>query len=133
MPAWMFEAKAHIRYQNAVDFGRHDEIALGQAVDLVRVNRHFRFAPGQQNVGVVALLLRDCAGTVHKGERFLKIGEFKRLVQMMLSDYLPIGQLIFERVQRSAFERENAAAAGNARLVGKRHRRFTSSERYLPS
>jgi hypothetical protein len=32
---------------NAVDFGAKDEIALGEAVDLVHVRGHFRFAPSR--------------------------------------------------------------------------------------
>jgi hypothetical protein len=103
--------------RNPVDFGGEHEIAFGQSVDLVREGGYFRLAPGQQNVGMVALLFRDRAGAVDEVERFLKIGEAENLVQMMLGDDFPIGQFSFEGGQGVAFERGNAAAAGNAGLV----------------
>jgi hypothetical protein len=65
----------------------------------------------------MALLLRDPARAIHKIERLLKVGEFKRSVKMMLPDHFPIGQLRLKRVKRIALERGNAAAAGNTGLV----------------
>ena len=103
---------------NPVDLRGQNEIALREAVDLVGEDCHFRFAPRQQNIGVVALLLRDGAGAVYKVECLLKIGKAEYSVQMMLPDHFPIGQLRMERIQRIAFERENATTAGNASLVG---------------
>ncbi len=51
-------------------------------------------------------------------ESLLEIGEAENLVQVVLVDDFPIGQFRVERVQRIALERGNAAAAGDAGLVG---------------
>ena len=51
---------------NAIDLRRQHEVALSQPVNLMRENRHFRLAPRKQNIGVMALLLRDPARAIHK-------------------------------------------------------------------
>jgi hypothetical protein len=38
-----------------VDLGRHDEVALRQAVDLVRPQCDLGFTPGKQDIGVMSL------------------------------------------------------------------------------
>src|SRR5580698_4734628 len=100
--------------RNPVDFGRQDKIALREAIDLVGVSGDFGFAPGKQDIRVMALFLGDGAGAVHEIESLLKIRELQYLVQMVLFDHLPIGQFRLERIQRIAFEWRNVAAAGNA-------------------
>ena len=48
-----------------VNFRRHDEIAFGQAVNLVGPQRDLDFAPGEQDVRVVPLLLGQLSNTVN--------------------------------------------------------------------
>lgn len=67
---------------------------------------------------MMRLLFGDGAGAVYEIEGFLEIGKFEYTVQMMVGDDFPIGQLGFEGVEGFAFERGNAAFAGNAGLVG---------------
>ena len=104
--------------RNPVDLCGHNEIALSQAIDLVRVDRNLGFAPGEKNIRMVALLFGDCAGTVHEIKRFFEVRETKCPVQMVLVHDLPIGQLSFEFVQGVSFKRGNAAFARNAGLIG---------------
>ena len=40
-----------------VDLRRHNEVALSQSVNFVGPERDFNFAPRQQNIRVVSLLL----------------------------------------------------------------------------
>ena len=54
--------------ENPVDLCRHDEVTLGEAVDLLRSHCDFGFAPLQQNVGMVALFLRQRSHSIHKIE-----------------------------------------------------------------
>ena len=68
-------SRSFLGWIKLVDLGRHDEVALGQAVDLVRPHGNFRFAPGQQDVGMMSLLLRDLSHPVHEVERLLEIRE----------------------------------------------------------
>ena len=51
-----------------VDFAGHDEIALSQAVDLVRPGCDLDSSPGKEDVRVVPLLFRKLTYSVHKLE-----------------------------------------------------------------
>jgi hypothetical protein len=55
-----------------IDLGRHNEIVLVQALDLVQLDR--AVAPAEADVGVVALRLGKGADLVDKLERFLVSG-----------------------------------------------------------
>jgi hypothetical protein len=67
---------------------------------------------------MMRLFLRDRAGAIHEIERCFEIGKLERLMQMMLVDHFPIGQLGFERVEGVALKRGNTAFARYARLFG---------------
>src|SRR5437870_170759 len=78
-----------------------DEVAFGEAVDLVGPNRDFDPAPGQVNVRMMTLLFGEFADLVGKGERLKKIFEREFLLQMMPVDDLPaIAKLLQQVGQR---------------------------------
>src|SRR5262249_49406759 len=93
---------------------REDEVALGETVDLVRPDRHADLAPGEQNVRVMSLLLGEVTDLVGEGERRLEVGELEGLLEVVLVDHVPGGELGAVTVELGAFERGHAAAARHA-------------------
>jgi hypothetical protein len=104
---------------HAINLRGHDEIALREAVDLVSPNRDVNFAPRQQNVGMVSLLLGYRANAVYEFERLLEVGEFEFAMQVMLFVNRPLWNTSVQFLQLQALDRRNASAAGNAGFVGK--------------
>src|SRR5580658_216704 len=90
------------RSAQLVDFGGKDEIAFGEAVDLVGPGGDFRFAPREQNIGMMSLLFGDGAHFVHERERLLEIGEREGARDVVPVDYLPLRHLLCEGVEVSA-------------------------------
>src|SRR5438045_463930 len=83
-------------------------------------------APGQAQIGMVALGFGDGAGAVHEIERGFEIGEQERLLDVMSFDHFPVRELGRELLQSFAFERRDAATARDTVLIGKTtHSRFT--------
>ena len=72
------------------------------------VSGDFRTAPGQQNIGVVALFFGDRAREIDKIQRLLKIRKTKDPVQMVVIDDLPFGYLRPQRRQFVAFQWRNS-------------------------
>src|ERR1700683_242145 len=101
-----------------VDLRGHDEIALGEAIDLVRPERDFRFAPGQQNIRMVPLLLGQRTHTIHEIERLLKVGKWEGASDVVLVDHAPLRNDFVHRLDLLPFERRHSAAAGDAFFVG---------------
>lgn len=56
-----------------VDLRREDEVALGQAIDLVRPDRDLRLSPPKTNIRVMSLLFREVPNTTHKCLRFPEV------------------------------------------------------------
>ena len=106
-------------FRELVDLGRHDEVALGQAIDLVCPQSDLRFAPGQQDVGMMPLLFRDLSHPVHEVERLLEIREGKRAGDVMLVHHRPLRHLLLDALQFHSLHGRHASAAGNAVLAGK--------------
>ena len=101
-----------------VNLGGHDEITLAEAVDLVRPQRDLSFAPGEQNVGMMALLLRDRTYAIDEVERLLEIGKLECAGDVVLVDDVPVGELMAKRVKFRAVKRRSASAAGCAGFAG---------------
>src|SRR5580700_8991707 len=104
--------------EQPVNLRSHDEVTLGKAVDLMRPEGDFGFAPSQQNVGMMPLLLGQRAYTIHEIERLLKIGKGEGASDVMLFYHTPLGDDLVERFEFLALERRHAATAGDAFLVG---------------
>jgi hypothetical protein len=101
---------------SAIDFSGEYEIALRQAIDLMRKDGDFGLAPCEKNVGMMGLFFRDGPGAIDELERFFEIGEAKPFVEMMLVDHFPAGQLFLQRIERFAFESGDSAPARHTRL-----------------
>ena len=52
---------------------RHDEITLGEAIDLMRPKLHFDFSPCQQNVRMMTLFLRQRSDAIDQLQRLREI------------------------------------------------------------
>jgi hypothetical protein len=102
-----------------VELRCEDEIAFGEAVDLVRPGGDLRLAPAQQNIWVMALRFRYLAYFIHESERTFEIGKRKHLRNVVFVDDLPSGHLLRQVLQFFTFQRRNAAAARDTGLSGK--------------
>ena len=80
-----------------VDLRCHDEIALGEAVDLVRPQRYLRFSPRQQDVRVMPLLFRQRANTIDELECLGEVGELVLASEMVFLDDVPLGNDLVQR------------------------------------
>src|SRR5215217_5577055 len=63
------------RLKLPISFGCEIKVAFREAVDLVRPDLDFAFAPRQIKIGVMAFSFCDGSDLVHKGKRLSKILE----------------------------------------------------------
>jgi hypothetical protein len=77
----------------AVDFRGELEIFFSDAAGIVGPGFDIHAAPGEMDVGVMALAFGDCADAVDEIERLQEIGELEGASDVMLVDDLPIGCL----------------------------------------
>lgn len=111
-------AASRILSRDPVEFGRQDEIALGEAVDLVGVDGDLYFAPGKQEIGVMTLFFGYLARQVDEIERLLKIRKPENPVEMMVIRHIPFGNLGVKRFDRFGLKGWDAATARYAGLIG---------------
>jgi hypothetical protein len=79
---------------NLIDLRRHNEVALGEPANLVGVDLHAHFPPGQAQIRMMTFLFGHRAHAVHEVEPRLEIGKQKALGEVMLLDNLPIRKLL---------------------------------------
>ncbi len=103
----------------AINLGRHNEIALGQAIDLVRPQRDLRLAPRQQNIRMMTLFLGQIPYSVHKLQSLFEIRKTKLAMNVMFLFNRPLGSLAMQLFQFFSRQWRNPAPAGNALLIGK--------------
>src|SRR5262249_232709 len=96
-----------------IDLRGQNKVALREPVDLVRPNGDFRAPPGEQNVGMMSLLLGDGAQRVDEIEGLPKIGKCETSRQVVFVDYLPMRNLFGKIGQRSTLKWRHTAAARN--------------------
>ncbi len=99
-----------------VDFGRQDEIALRQTVDLVRPGLDFDSSPGKEDVWVVRLLLRKLTYAIYKPKGSAKIGKLEGPRDVVFVDDVPPIDLLLKYRELLALERGHPSTARNARL-----------------
>src|SRR5260370_22063607 len=58
-----------------IDFRRHNEVVLVEALDLLGAQRHSRIAPPEADVGMVAFGLRELANLLYECERLAEVPE----------------------------------------------------------
>src|ERR1035437_7733949 len=90
----MWEMSFNLRCAQPVNLCRHDEIALGQAVDLVGPQRDLGLAPCQQNVRMMSLLLGQSSHAIDELERLLEVGELELAVKVMFLRDCPLGDAL---------------------------------------
>ena len=99
----------------SVHLRREDEVAFAQPVYLVRPKRDLHSAPGQINVGMMALLLGQFANFVGESQRFEKVLEVELFLQMALVNDMPaVVQLALQVGQGLTCQRRHAAFAWHA-------------------
>src|SRR5208282_503319 len=92
----------------------------------------FDFAPREQEIGVVPLLLSQRTHAIHEGQGRCEVRKLVGPHQMMLVNHTPLGalgKLTQNFRELSTLERRNAAATGNTRFVGKGSHCSTSGRR----
>ena len=103
-----------LRLIELVDLCGQNEIALRQAVDLVRPGRDPDFSPGQRDIWVVTLLLREFAYAVYEAEGFAKVGKLESLRDVVFFDDVPVVHLLFEGSKLLTLKRRDASSAWHA-------------------
>src|SRR5260370_31617579 len=73
--------------------GRHNQVAFGEAVNLVGPQRDFGLPPGKQDVGMVALLLSQGSDSIHKVQGLLEVRESEGAGDVVLVDHLPVARV----------------------------------------
>ena len=96
-----------------VDLCGQDEIALRQAVDLVRPGCDRDFTPGKEDVRVVTLLLRKLTYAVCKLEGFAKVGKLEWLRDVVFLDDVPSIHLLLQSGEFLPLEWWHASSARN--------------------
>jgi hypothetical protein len=76
-----------------VYFCGEDEIAFGEAVDLMRPSGDYGFAPAEENVWMMALGFGDFADFINEGECLNKIRELECARDVVAIDNLPLRDL----------------------------------------
>jgi hypothetical protein len=79
-----------------VNLCREDEIALGQAIDLMGPNCYFSATPTKANIRVMPLLFREIGYAINKRLRLFEVLEFVFLPQVVLLHNFPTLELGLE-------------------------------------
>jgi hypothetical protein len=109
-------AEGKLGFVELVDLCRQDEIALRQAVDLVRPGCDLGFSPGKEDVWVVTLLLCEFAYAGYELEGFAKVGKLEGLRDVVLFNYIPFVHLLLQRGEFLTLERRHSSSARDARF-----------------
>src|SRR5918996_86794 len=97
-----------------VDLGRHDEVVLVQAFDLVGVQGDGGVAPPEGDVGVMTLVLGERPHPVDEAERILEVPEPEAALDAPAFQELPTRRLIKKAPGLIFAHRRDAAAAWRA-------------------
>jgi hypothetical protein len=107
-------AEVKLGFVEVVDLCSQDEIALRQAVDLVRPDGDLDFSPSKEDVWVVPLLLRKFAYAICELEGFAKVGKLEGLRDVVFFDDVPAVHLISEGGKLLTLERRYFSSARDA-------------------
>src|SRR5258708_6762808 len=108
------------RLGEPIDFRRHNEVVLVEALDLLGAQRHSRIAPPEADVGMVAFGLREVANLLHECERLAEVpGTEGPLDSARFIHERPFRGLGEEGLGFWPSQRRDAAAAGGTGLLDK--------------
>jgi hypothetical protein len=77
------------------------------------------FSPGQQNIGMMSLLLGQRSCAIHEIQCLLEVGETILAMYVMFSLDLPLRDAFVQLFEFLSLERRDFASAGHAFFVGK--------------
>jgi len=72
-----------------INLGGEDEVALGEAVDLVCPDFDSDFSPREKDVGMMILLVGNRPNGIDKMQRLVEIGKLVALDEMVVLDNVP--------------------------------------------
>jgi len=73
-----------------VDFRREDEIAFRKTVDFVGPDLHADLSPGEKNIGMMGLVLRDSSNLISKVQSRFEVLELELALDVMIVHDIPI-------------------------------------------
>ena len=82
-----------------VNSSGEDEIIFGEAVDLVRVKGNFYLSPGEEDIGVMALLLGDGAYLISEFQSRFEVGERERPSDVMFAHGFPAACMLDQPIE----------------------------------
>jgi hypothetical protein len=88
-------------------------------VDLVRVKGDFYLSPGEEDIGVMALLLGDGTYLISEFQSRFEVGERERPSDVMFAHGFPAACMLDQPIEFTSLYGRDAAFAGNALLGGK--------------
>ncbi len=109
-----FTSRGPLRVHSLVDLCGQDEIALREAIDLVRPSRDLDFSPGEEDVWMMTLFLRKFTYAVYEREGFTKVRKLEGLRDVVLFDNAPAIHLLLQGNEFLTLERRDASPAGYA-------------------
>src|SRR5688500_13639766 len=101
----------------SLDLRGHDEVAFGQAVDLVGPEQYLHLTPANVQVRVVPLLLGDQRQRVDEINRLDEVFELERPGEPLLLVELPAENLTEQRADLFRSKRRCPPAAGDTGSV----------------
>ena len=122
------EQKTRSDLSRLIDFGSKDEVALSEPVDLVCPDLDLSFAPRQVDIGMMALVLGNGAGTVHEVESGLEIRKLEFFFDVMIVHDVPIVDLSRQWFDLLGRQRWHATSARNTGLFSKSHNETSVQE-----
>ena len=99
-----------------INLRRQNKVALRQPIDLVRPDGNPDLPPGQQDIGMVSLVLREFPYLIHEPQCGLEVRKRKLPFEMMIVHDLPVLHLGFQRPDLCSSQRRYSTSARDARL-----------------
>src|SRR6266850_1440893 len=96
-----------------VDFGRQDEVALGEPTDFVGPDCDLGPTPTKANIGMMTLFFRENSDPVNKLLGLAKVSEAEGIFQVMLVHHFPSLQLRQQVGYLLSLKRRYTAATGD--------------------
>jgi hypothetical protein len=96
-----------------VDFGRQDEVALGEPIDFVGPDCDLGPTPTKADIGMMTLFFREIPDSVNKLLGFPKVSEAEGLFQVVLVHDFPSVQFCQQVGYLLSLKRRYTAATGD--------------------
>ena len=114
------------RFKPPVGFGRQEKVALSQTLNLVRLELDLALSPGQIQIRMMALGLRDSPNLVRKRQRLREVLEGEEPLQMPFTVEFPASAELRQQVPRAESLQPRHSTSIATFLVGQFHRKLPS-------